>query len=388
MENRLFRYLKETFFTGKRAAHAQGPFNQKDIGFFSEGAAELSRRFTSERSELKGDYLIRPELRAGYLLYFLPINFTKAAFVFQQLPKKFWQRPSFRILDLGCGPATASLAFTNELYDQNPEAEVEIDLIDQNKGILKDGQKLLKGFAEDLKFSKPLRIQTFPYNVTRLRLKKNYDLIILHHVLNEFSRWGGKERSEWLLPLLQHHLKAEGLLLAIEPALKRPGRELMSLRDHLLEEGTFRVLSPCLHEEICPMLAGTKQDWCHFYVNWQEPEYLKQVDRLLGNENRFLKLSYLLLGWSPAWKETFPEREKYFRVVSNRMATRGKTEVILCGKPGRIRATRLDRHRGKNNEVLDQIARGDLVEIPGFKEKGFTVEGDFRLGPGEIFLKR
>jgi ribosomal protein RSM22 (predicted rRNA methylase) len=389
LENRILRYLKDSFYSGtKRAAWAQRPFDQKDLQFFSQGAAELSRRFTSERAQLKGDYLTRPELRAGYLLYFLPINFTKAGFVLQQIPKKFWQRPQFRVLDLGCGPATASLAFADELQRQNPNAELEIQLIDQNKGILKDGQTLLKGWYEDLKFTKPLRLQTFSHHLPRVRLQGKFDLIILHHVLNEFSRWGAQERAEWLFPLLQHHLKSDGLMLAIEPALKRPGRELMALRDHLLAAGAFRVIAPCLHENICPMLAGTKQDWCHFYVDWQEPEFLKQVDRLLGNDNRFLKLSYLLLGATESWGDVFPERQKYFRVVSNRMATRGKTELVLCGSPGRIRVTRLDRHRSEDNEDLDRTSRGALVEIPELRPQGYTCDGTYRLPTSGIFRKK
>lgn len=389
LENRILRYLKESFYLGtKRAAWARRPFDRKDLRFFARGAEELSRLFTSERAQIRGDYLQRPELRAGYLLYFLPINFTKALFALKQIPKKFWQRPQFRILDLGSGPATASLAFLHELSEQNPGAEVEIHLVDQNKAILKDGQKLLQEEQKELSNSGPLRIQTSSQTLSRIRLQGKYDLIILHHVLNEFTRWGAQERAEWLFPLLRHHLKADGLVMAIEPALKRPGRELMALRDHLLVEAPFRVLGPCLHENICPMLAGTKNDWCHFYINWQGPEYLRELDRLLGNDNRHLKLSYLLFGWAETWQDIFPDRDQFFRVVSNRMATRGKTELILCGSPGRIRVTRLDRDRSKVNEVLDHIARGDLVQIPGFKSGTYTHEGTHRLGKEGDFKKK
>jgi ribosomal protein RSM22 (predicted rRNA methylase) len=385
LENRIFRHLKESFYLGtKRAAWAGRPFDQRDLQFFAKGAAELSELFTSERVRLRGDYLQRPELRAGYLLYFLPINFTKASWVLRQIPSTFWQRPSLRVLDLGSGPATASLAFLNELRGQNPKAEIKIHLVDQNKTILKDGERLLLDWHEELHFEKSgpgsIKARTFNQALARVRLSKKYDLIILHHVLNEFTRLGAQQRAEWLLPLLNHHLKPDGLVIIIEPALKRPGRELMALRDHLLAEAPYRILAPCLHENICPMLAGTKSDWCHFYVNWQEPDFMKQLDHLLGNDNRHLKLSYLLLGWSEAWREIFPDRDRWFRVVSNRMATRGKTEMILCGRPGRIRVTRLDRHRSPNNQDLDKTKRGDLVQIPEFRAKEYTVEGSYRVG--------
>jgi hypothetical protein len=136
------------------------------------------------------------------------------------------------------------------------------------------------------------------------------------------------------------------------------------------------------------MLAGSKSDWCHFYIDWEEPDFLQELDRLLGNDNRHLKLSYLLMGPTDAWKQEFPDRDSWYRIVSNRMATRGKTEVILCGSPGRIRLTRLDRDRAPSNQDLDKIARGDLVQVPGFQPQGFTPEGTHRLGKGGVLKKK
>lgn len=388
LEHGIQRYLKETFYPNtKRAPFAEKPFDHRDLKFFARGAAELSQRFTRERAKLAGDYLNRPEIRAGYLLYFLPINFAKAVFGYRQIPASFWPRPNFRILDLGCGPATAGLAFLNDLRGKNPQADLEIHLVDQNKAILRDGERLLKGWHQELKFPKKMRLEVQSQNLKRVRLHGEYDLIVLHHVLNELTRWDAAQRAGWLSPLLRNHLKKNGLVLLMEPALKRPGRELMALRDRLLEPGEFAVLGPCLHEKPCPMLSGTKGDWCHFYADWREPGFLKQLDRILGNENRFLKLSYLLLGWKGSWNEAFPERDRFYRVVSNRMATRGKTELILCGKPGRIRVTRLDRHRSEANAMIDQTARGDLVEVPGFQPKGYTDKGNLRVTEKQSFKK-
>jgi len=203
--------------------------------------------------------------------------------------------------------------------------------------------------------------------------------LIFELYLNEMTKLGALERAEWLAPRIGNHLKKQGVVALIEPALKRPGRELMALRDHLIEPGDYSILGPCLHEKLCPMLAGTRNDWCHFYIDWQEPAYLKQLDRLIGNENRFLKLAYILLGPQADYAEKLTRPEKEFRVVSNRMATRGKTELILCGPLGRVRVTRLDRHRSKVNEALDETRRGDRIQLDALKSQEFEVNGNFRM---------
>src|SRR5262249_43931147 len=88
LESFLLGYVKREFYRGtKRAAFAARPFGQEDLRFFAKGAAELSDLFTSERSKLQAGYLNQPQLRAAYLLYFLPINFAKTCYVLEQLPE-------------------------------------------------------------------------------------------------------------------------------------------------------------------------------------------------------------------------------------------------------------------------------------------------------------
>ncbi|HKX12619.1 MAG TPA: small ribosomal subunit Rsm22 family protein [bacterium] len=371
LENFLLAYVKREFYRGtRRAAFAERPFIDEDLRFFSKGVGELSELFTSERAELKAGYLNRPELRAAYLLYFLPINFAKGLDVLGRLPEEFWRRDSYRVIDLGCGPGSVSLAFAELLLQKNPRAKVEFTLVEQNPAVLQDAQNFLR-FRLPQAQIKPIKawLHAFHFN-------GEYDLILMSHVLNELTKLGAQQRAEWLLPNLQRHLADQGLLAILEPALKRPTRELMALRDHLLESGGFTVLAPCLHDQRCPMLAATLQDWCHFYVDWKEPEYLQKLDKMVKNDNRFVKVAYLILAQAEAFASN--RREKLYRVVSNRMATRGKTEAVLCGQGGRMTLTRLDKERTESNRGIDDIRRGDLVEIKDYRGKGFEVTRQIR----------
>lgn len=387
LEQILLRYLKTSFYQGtKRARFIEKEFSEADLKFFAKGAVELSRLFTVSRQELKTGYLNRPPLRAGYLLYFLPLNFAKNLGVLSQLPQAYWQRKSFRVLDLGAGPGSASLAFLTRLHTYCPQAKVELHLVDQQEKGLADARQLISEYAKIGLPQAKIHLHTHPQHFSRYQPQGSFDLILISHALNEWVRKNALERAEWLAPLLNQHLAETGVFVITEPALKRPTRELMALRDHLVAHTELSMLAPCRHDQPCPMLAATKQDWCHFYFDWGEPEFLQKVDRWLKNDNRFLKASFLLM----AKEEFYPRSQDFnstYRMISNRMATKGKTEVVLCGSPGRIRVTRLDKDRSRVNSDLDQLRRGDLVQLSGKKWQDYEMDRRLRLGRQDSLKK-
>ncbi len=373
LQELIFDYLKTSFYPNtRRANRLDKAFDDGDLKFFARGASELSQRFTENRSHLQPGYLSRPELRSGYLLYFLPINFTKALGVFSQLPASFWKKAEWDLLDLGSGPATASLAFLYCLGKQNPKALLRIHLVDQNKAILKDGENLLLS-AQRIFFPQgQVQILTTANDFGKGIPQGKFDFIVMHHVLNELVKSSAQDRSEVMHNKILPHLKSSGVLAILEPALKRPNRELMAMRDHLLEEGHYKIIAPCLHEQACPMLKTTRNDWCHFYIDWQEPPFMKRLDQLLEHDNRFLKVAYLLLSPQKKTKAPSAEDAKTFRVVSNRMNRNGKLEVLVCGAPGKIRLARLETERSSANRDLERVRRGDLLKLPGLTDLAYN----------------
>lgn len=383
----LLSYVKRAFYTGtRRESFAERPFGDADLRFFAKGVAGLSDLFTALRSQIEPNYLNQPEARAGYLLYFLPINFGKTRHVLEQIPADFWRRDRFRVLDLGAGPGSAALAFLETVAEKNPDAEIDLSLVDQNDRALEDARKLL-GAAAEARQLKLRSVDKVRSDLRRFRFQGPYDLILVSHAFNEWSQADSGEKAEWLAAGLRGHLAPTGVLAILEPALKRPTRDLMALRDRLAQGGEWIVLSPCLHDRPCPMLEATNNDWCHFYVEWQEPAYLKELDHLVKNDNRFLKVAYVLFGPEEYWSQKITRPPDVYRVVSNRMATRGKTEIVLCGPVGRVQMTRLDKERSPDNEDIDIVRRGDLVKWPGAKTSQFENARQARVGKKDGFRR-
>src|SRR4030095_13698898 len=212
LEAILKRYLKQTFYaTTRREVFSERDFGPKDLRLFAQGAKSLSDLFTSERKDLAANYLNDKKYRAGYLLYFLPLNFCKAQSVLEKLPSSFFDRPKIKVLDLGCGPGTFTLALIDHLFKRKGPAtkgrvEVEILSLDQNYHILKDAQvlheemaKALKSKGYDLRIS--LAVRTFDLlrgKPDTLLKNDQFDLIVASNFLNEWVSSSSQEKAKFL----------------------------------------------------------------------------------------------------------------------------------------------------------------------------------------------
>ena len=403
LEAILKRHLKQTFYTAtNRKVFIDRNFGAKDLRFFAEGAKTLSGFFTSERGELPVNYLNDKKLRAGYLLYFLPLNFCKAQAVLQKLPPSFFRRSKLKVLDLGSGPGTFTLALLDSLAhsgSKNDRKEISLLSLDQNYHILKDVQLLHEEVLKNL------RSKGYQWRVSSVArtfdlrrgkpdtLLKNdqYDLIVASNFLNEWGNSRVEEKAKFLERIYQRHLSSDGFLILIDPALRHSTRELMALRDALTARKKLHLFAPCLHQKNCPMLAVSDRDWCHFYANWKEPDFVKDLDKILKNKNDFLKYSYLILSLkSQNELDHLPERSDHssiYRVISNLMGSKGKSELVLCGPAGRRHLTRLDKNESGQNQGFGNLRRGDLVTVPKIPTKPFRNEGEIRIEKEDLVEK-
>lgn len=355
LEEAIKAHLKETYLPPHRTRLPEWSWH--DVQFFSRGVDLLSTAFTEERSHLPKNYFNKKEFRSAYLLYFV---LTNAAKVWKCLEQISPSPGPLRILDLGCGPATASLACAGFFKDRS----LHITGLEQNRGIIKDACGLWKKMG----LAKNLQIKNVPVdarNIKRILQGKKFDLVIAANFLNEFP-W--REQVAICEALLQH----TRFLIVIDPALQKTTRELMALRDRLIDNRSAQVLAPCLHQRRCPMLAANKRDWCHFYINWKCPLLIREADRIVGNKHDYLKMAYMILQntslrVAPALKQS-PD---IWRVVSSPLISKGKKELILCGWNGELRKIdRLDKEKSYDNANFDYAKRGDIVEWSGGNRVG------------------
>jgi hypothetical protein len=107
------------------------------------------------------------------------------------------------------------------------------------------------------------------------------------------------------------------------------------------------------------MLTANDRDWCHFYIDWECPDYLAELDTMSGMNHKHLKMAYFVF----TRESRVPSHElRKWRVVSSPIVSKGKRELVLCGDNGKLeRITRLDRDASDNNSDLDSASRGDIV---------------------------
>jgi len=149
------------------------------------------------------------------------------------------------------------------------------------------------------------------------------------------------------------------LLLLLEPALKETTRELMQVRDVLAARAAAPfVIAPCLHALACPMLPS-ERDWCHQELAYALPPSLADVARAASLRYEGLSYASLVLANSP--RPTLPAHS--YRVVSDRLASKGKLELYGCSEAGYTRLTRLDRHASEHNHPFESARRGHVLTV-------------------------
>lgn len=334
--------------------------------------ATLSHLFTRDRGALDAGYMVDDTLRRGYMAYFLPVNLGKVQALLDELPASD-QAPTspVRVLDIGSGPGTASLAVLDWMRHQPSgfQRPIEVVAVDRTRQVLLDAERLWNSYPRKTGEPKArfLPLQTDLERSERLNDltmdgRERYELIVLANTLGELfctSRDPVMQRAKLIHGLLDL-LHQSGTLMIVEPAMRDASRDLHRLRDALLEERACTVYSPCLHERSCPALIK-EEDWCHEERPWTPPPLVAAIDREVGFMKDALKFSYLLLRKDG---RTIVQREPtVYRVVSELREMKGEKRAWLCNETGRPEVGRLDRNRSETNEAFDDWHRGAIVRI-------------------------
>ncbi len=313
--------------------HSLIPMNKAQKHDLPYACKDLSEELTSDRQALTIPYWTKARFLAAYFHYFLPWNCIRLVKLFPTLNLgKIPENPL--IVDLGSGPLTLPLALWLARPDLRKEA-VSIVCCDIAPQPLNLGKKLFETLIKEFDPNSQWKIHTLktPLHKALGQIKGKPWLITMGNVLNE-----GEEKKnypihvqiEHLLREAQRILREDGKIFAVEPGTRQGARVLSILRhkasqkiidyedddfdddfnddvdNDFLEEvsdeqAPFVVLSPCTHNDICPLSNqknGIKHNsaWCHFNCQVEKiPHGLKKLSEQSGLDKKSISLSYIYL---------------------------------------------------------------------------------------------
>lgn len=337
-----------------------GPLEGRRLERVASALTTLHERFVSPLPPEAGPpYMKDADSLAAYLSWFFPASAAQMERALAEVAPPAARH--LRLLDVGAGPGPASFGVAR--WATRRGRTVDALALEQAPRALQSLEKLwTTGKLETRTWSAGSSLPEGPFEV-----------IVASHVLNELflDRASPLDaRTDFCLELARR-LAPGGLLVLLEPALKRTGRELLVVRDRLLEQG-LKVHAPCLMQAACPAITRSR-DWCHADRPWTPPDWSLEVGRRAGLARESLKYSYVILSHEAPVRH----ERSVFRIVSEPMPEKGKKRYFGCGPAGRQALVRLDRERTEVNAAFDELERGDVVRL-----EPLSVSGDgLRLTP-------
>jgi SAM-dependent methyltransferase len=331
----------------------------------ARAVAHVSQLYTRERaqlSEVAGD----DEALCARLKFFLSRDLLKVHGPVAELAsvRAFPARRELRVLDVGAGLGATSLGLARTARALDLADSIALTAIDVDGAAL----EILEALCADLESlpGVPVAATCRELDVRKgfgLPRAARFDVILLGLSLNELSLAG--EDAAATLISLSEHLSDDGVIVVLEPALRETSRALHAVRDQLAARDCAPyVFAPCLHRKLgCPMLQRDR-DYCHERVPCVLPEPLAEIARRAGLRDTDLTYSYLTLHRQPrSLLEVSHGDSGALRAVSGSLVSKGKIEVWLCGETLAPRGMRLDRHETPENAAFERAERGTILRV-------------------------
>ncbi len=350
-----------------------------DGAALARAVADVSQTYTTERDALAQGRVRTADLVAR-LKWFSLRDLPKIELPLTELSIGCAQPSAkrLRVLDVGAGVGTTSLGVARWARRIGAE-HLDVVALDRDEQAL----RVFEAIARDVTTldATPITLRTVSTELNRAPTAladATFDLIVIGFVINEL--WPDLSASDraghiqqWLSKL-SRQLTPDGAIVILEPALREQTRQLQQVRDCVVAADTAPfVFAPCLHAKPCPMLPS-ERDWCHVQAPFQLPKTLADVARMAGLRDHDLTFSSLTLrkqaGSIVTLAPTQPAPGEWQRVVSATLASKGKTELVVCGEPGLSRAMCLDRHVNDDNATFVALCRGAVVRLPLAADNG------------------
>ncbi len=388
LHQKLLAYARERYPKPEKSPVAEAAeFSRGEANFYGRPLSALSDHFNGLDPLGAKNYFNVPAYRSAYLLYFFPANWLKLRAALLSARKALPTGKSCSILDLGSGPAPMGLSAVHLLQeDKTAKSDIRLTLIDRSASALDDAHHLSQRLLPVPLSSRDLTVINLPIERAMSALSRQnsrFDLIIAGDTLNELDAGKGAALAE---TLFKRFLNPNGLLLLIEPALRKTSIALERLRDGILSTlPDIKVLAPCLRQGPCPLNRDRRgRDWCHFYSSWVAPSWFSQLEKAAALNKRLIKYSYVL--FQKAAPTAGPSAD--WRVVSNPLRETNSHTLLLCGPSGKLRLSARNNSMSSKNKDFFTARRGDWVRLKG---SGFSTslqqadlkEYDLTLNPDQ-----
>lgn len=271
-------------------------------------AEDISRRYRREGDS--GTFQIESESEAyAYMAARMPATYAVNQRILLELQKIYPLFSPVRVLDVGAGPATASLS-ASQFYP----SIASIELLEVNQFFVSIGQRVMSDYIRAGRW-----MQGGLHQIEKNTKEERYDLVLCSYVLNEIPLSDIEKTVEKLLST------CSDTIIIIEPGTPHGAEIIGKVRAWAAITKSIDVLAPCSHTGACPLQEYTSR-WCHFSVRTSRSKLhkaLKGGD--LGYEDE--KFSYIILSRQK------PAEQSGYRVIGNPTGTKIR-ELQICGKNG------------------------------------------------------
>ncbi len=311
---------------------------QGKVRDFKKEIRILRDHLTTKRASLPIGYLNNPRHLSAYTSFYLPLHLPEMSWILDRIsqirPKEKLSPDS--ILDLGCGPGTATLSALLWLGKKNGShaKAPQVHLVDSSRHAIALADELVRRNSSAEVHTHRFNLFASSDEKTKESKALKAQWIVVSHVLNEFGN-GPRFRQKKLSLIrkwIREYARPDSLIFLIEPPLREPTLDLMWLRDRLAED--FEVVAPCPRgTKLCPVLR-THMGWCYVQPPRAEAraqglaDWDRDIEKALDISLTRPGFSYLVLrsGLATETEGLNPQQHGIF--VTDATRTRG----LLCKK--------------------------------------------------------
>ena len=382
------------------------PLSSKQLLLLPRNIKELSHCLTDERSKRRLGYMNDNVMLSAYAYYFLWWNLFRLTSVFSALDENVFSflHDESVCLDIGSGPLSVPLA----LYLARPElraVKLTWYCMDTSQNALALGENLLLSCAARLQNTQHAQsvrrahsaqstesvedADGFCWRIVRVKgeigtpIKQKASFITCANMFNELY-WNTSqpleaEAKKYAARLFSYGAqkpdgKSECAFFVAEPGIPRASRFISLLRAAMLRKN-MSCVSPCPHENECPMDGKKGGKWCHFILNTETaPAALKKLSEKAGLAKERAAISFIFTRPEAFSRNPKAEHaEKHETDGKTAAAAKTPYRIRICSDPIALPEHKTGRYACapwgltlviEKNAREKRLASGNLIEVP------------------------